>query len=256
MVKVRTIWPNLGLVGFALIVLTPLATPCQAGLYDLTEAGSSVVINGARFMTTDIAPTGSGVINSFVRLQAEGDEEGYNTDAKKKKFPYDEKAGSFTHSLLLSDVPIVTVDNLAYREFVLDINQRRNKPLLSMDRLMIFQETVGDLSVPVGSLGTALYDLDRDEDNSIVLNYALGHGSGSGDMYAYIPDALFRVSAGDFVYLYSRFGDREKSNAGYEEWFVQERPALLAPLHAPVPAAVLLGMLGLATAGWGLRRFA
>ena len=52
---------------------------------DLTARGSSGAINGAEFVQFDARPTGTGVIDSFVRVQALGNtssEQGYNTSAR------------------------------------------------------------------------------------------------------------------------------------------------------------------------------
>jgi hypothetical protein len=47
------------------------------------------------------------------------------------------------------------------------------------------------------------------------------HGSGSGDMYAYIPTSDFSAEkTRDFVYLYAHFdcGKSNASQSGLEEW--------------------------------------
>jgi hypothetical protein len=84
-----------------------------------------------------------------------------------------------------------------------------------------------------------------------LFDYSLGHGSGSGDLLVYIPNSLFGDQT--YVYLYSMFGADEAANAGFEEWAVREGGN---PPTTPVPAAALLALLGLTSAGCGLRRFA
>jgi hypothetical protein len=205
-------------------------------------------INGALFSTTDRSPTGTGVIDPFVRIQMNGQEEGYNTDTAN--LLYDEKKGIWTHSVLLSDIRTIPIGGINYEEFLLDINEQSgNKSLLSLDKLMVFQESVGDLSVPVGrleGLGKLVYNLDQGGDNWIALQYRLNPGSGWGDMYAYIPTSLF-TGTGDYVYLYSAFGDQTgyESGAGFEQWATDPPESVV-----PLPGAVLLGMLGLGGAGW------
>src|SRR3954452_13267461 len=61
---------------------------------DLTFDGSSGTINGGVFQTAGVQAAGTGVFNSFVRVQNTGTEQGYNTDAAAQ---FDEKA-SFHHS--------------------------------------------------------------------------------------------------------------------------------------------------------------
>jgi hypothetical protein len=198
----------------------PSATPTV----DLTAHGSSGTVNGAIFSQYDARPTGTGVIDSFVRIQGPakgGPQQGYNTDARP--LAYDEnKSPQFTRSLKVSDVPTVVIGGVAYKEFLLDINQKASQPLLSLDQLKIFVGSSGNLSGALvnGKLGglTAVYDLDAGGDNWVQLNSRLNSGSGSGDMLLYVPAALF--SGGDYVYLYSAFGQNYSGNGGFEEWSV------------------------------------
>jgi hypothetical protein len=52
-----------------------------------------------------------------------------------------------------------------------------------------------------------------------ILDASRNHGSGSGDMYAYIPTSDFSAAkTSDFVYLYAHFGNSDASQSGFEEW--------------------------------------
>jgi hypothetical protein len=194
---------------------------------NLTTRGTSGIVNEAIFQQADPQPTGSGVIQSFVRLQGTGIEQGYNTDARSLQFD-ENKSPVFTRSLRLNDVPIVIVDGVAYRQFMLDINQKASAPLLSLDELKIYLGDRGDLrgyDAGTGKLAglDAIYNLDAGGNNSVLMNYSLNHGSGSGDMAVLIPDRFFTAqSSNPFVYLYSKFGDTAGAgaNAGFEEWSV------------------------------------
>ncbi len=237
-----------------LMVVCVCLSNVQAAMYDLTggPGKDQVQIGDAWFYNANAGPTGSGVIDPFVRIHKKGIEQGYNTDGRP--LYYDENhSPTFTRSLLLSDVPVVDLGGTYYREFLLDINQQNNSKghLLSLDEIAIYQADVGDLTGPRSGLGGPVYDLDGAGDNGLLLNYSLQHGSGSGDMLAYIPDSVFGDQ--DYVYLYSMFGTTQPGDAGFEEWAVRTGSV---PPRVPVPAAVLLGMLGLTSAGWGLRRFA
>ena len=53
----------------AIAVLFAIASPAIATTLDLTTEGSSGTINGALFQQTDPIPTGTGFIDSFVRMQ-------------------------------------------------------------------------------------------------------------------------------------------------------------------------------------------
>jgi hypothetical protein len=245
--------------GSRLLVCTLLATSCfgladvRADLMlDLTTSGASGYINGAYFMEADAASTGTGAIQSFVRLQTnKAIEQGFNTDARPLR--YDENSSpQFTRSLLLTDVPIVTFNGIDYREFLLDINEANGgkKSLLSLDTIEIYLADAGDIG-RYSKLGTAVFDLDARRDSWILLDAKLNNGSGSGDMLAYIPNSLF--VGGDYVYLYSQFGGEYANNGGFEEWAVRQIDTASIP-HAPAPGAALLGSIGISLAGWLRRR--
>jgi hypothetical protein len=196
---------------------------------DLTTAGASGVFNNAVFQQASPQPTGTGVIHSFVRIQAHGNtvEQGYNTDARPVQF--DEKTSPpFMRSLQLSDVPTVTFDGIVYREFLLDINQKASQPLLSLDELRIYVGNAPDLTgydpttKQLAGL-TPVYDMGTD--NWVKLNARLSHGSGSGDLLLYVPDSLLSASGNNFVYLYSKFGVNEAANGGFEEWATRSSAA-------------------------------
>lgn len=231
---------------WAAAVMCALAVGAQAGMFDLTALGSSAVINDAVFLQAAPGSTGTGVIQSFLRIQANGVEQGYNTDYKP--FEFDEKAGNFTRSLMKSDVPRVCIDNVVYREFLLDINESsgRNGSLLSLDSLQVFLGTAPDLHGYPAGLGTLIYDMNAPASgNWIMLDYSLNSGSGSGDMFFYVPDRLFSAP-GDYVYLYSQFGAQgDKNNglgadAGFEEWAVRKLDNYVPEFANPL--AAMLGM--------------
>jgi hypothetical protein len=91
--------------------------------YSLEVANSSFTLNGAFFSNVTYG-AGSGVIDSFVRIQTVGNEQGFNTSGSLSGQP-DVKGGAFTHDLRLADVPTIFVGGVAYREFRLDINQEK-----------------------------------------------------------------------------------------------------------------------------------
>src|ERR1043165_1086665 len=88
----------------ALFLITSAAH--AAVVVDLTAAGSNGTINGAVFQQFSPQPTGTGVLNSFLRIQHDSAEEGYNTDFRKVEF--DQTNDIHTRSLLLSEIPQVT----------------------------------------------------------------------------------------------------------------------------------------------------
>jgi hypothetical protein len=237
---------------------TTLLSSARADIVlDLT-AGGTGTINGAIFSTTDQQPTGSGVIHSFVRISAanEGTVEGYNTDGRPLQFD-ENSSPTFTRSLAKADLVSVNIGGTDYYKFLLDINQQNVRPLLSLNELEIYVGDAPDLlgyspdhsagGTGFGSHSTLVYDLDlASSNNRIELNYSLNSGSGSGDMYAFIRKNLFNGPK-DWIYLYSKFGDPNVNNDGYEEWAAVVGPN--TPSGVPLPASVwgglsLLGLLG------------
>ena len=248
-----------GLALTTLSLAALLALPAKAAEFDLT-GGGSVTINGAYFTTVNVQSTGTGVIESFVRIQANGTEEGYNATARPV-MPDVNTSPTFTHDLLLSAVPTVVNPTGAapgtYYEFLLDINQTNANPNLSFNSLQIYTRNTAvteanDLGDLAGS-GLALrYNLDAGANNRIQLNYDLNAGSGSGDLLVYVPIAAFAgAPAGSYVYLYSMFGTETggtsyASNDGFEEWAVRTASVTSVPDGGATIALLGLSLLGLA----------
>jgi hypothetical protein len=187
--------------------------------------GNEGSINGALFKWTAQQPTGTGYIDPFVRIQKKGQEEGYNTSGRP--FPFDEKEPlNYTHDVQMNQLSPVTINGVEYYQFLLDINEPGNtKAYLSLDELQIYTSAEGSQRTKnVSSLGTLRYDLDAGGDNWILLDASRNSGSGSGDMYAFIPTSRFAgAKPSDYLYLYSHFGGvepskSEDSEAGFEEW--------------------------------------
>jgi hypothetical protein len=229
---------------------------------DLTTAGASGTINGAIYQQAPPQPTGTGYIDSFVRVQINpasgtpGIEQGYNATVRPV-MPDVKTDPIFTHDIQLSSVPIVN----GYYQFLLDINEPNgSKSGLTLFELEIWLKgspltsaaTYADLS---GSGAVKTYDMDGAPagDSRVNLDASLNSGSGSGDMFLYVPVTTLGTDGSKYVYLFSAFGNvdamADEAQAGFEEW------AVLNP-QAQVPdAGSTVMLLGVAMLGFeGLRR--
>src|SRR6185295_18101587 len=124
------------------------------GISGQYPSGTNVgFVNGAHFESgTDKPATGTGLVQSFVRIQnhpaTTNTEQGYNTDFR----PYDaaNDAGNvhnFNHSLLISDIPKVTINGVQYWEFHLDLNDSNNadSPIINLLDLQLIAGDSGSL---------------------------------------------------------------------------------------------------------------
>jgi uncharacterized repeat protein (TIGR01451 family) len=215
--------------------LEPLEDRRVPTILTLATATSSGSLNGALFHEFDPSnSTGTGLINSFVRIDAAGFERGYNTLGATE---FDTVSGS--QAIRVSDVPLVSIDNVNYREFFLDANESNGTPLISLQQLQVFLGSAADLTgyPTFGGQATKVYDLDvgLDGDSRVDINTALFPGSGHGDLLVFIPDSVF-TDPNLFVYFYSAFGatnpptDGFASDGGFEEWSVGANAQSLVPL--------------------------
>lgn len=86
----------------------------RAAMLDLTTVGASGFINSAYFLQIDPQATSSGVINSIVRISADGTEQGYNSDYRPVEFN-EHTTATFNRSLLLANAPIINISGVDYR---------------------------------------------------------------------------------------------------------------------------------------------
>jgi len=237
--------------GIVLIVAIVICTTVgRATVVDLTGSNDSGAINGAQFVFTTPQPTGTGVIQPFLRLENSPVEQGYNTSGGT---PFDDKAGPWTHDLTFGDLQNtqVTLGGASYFKLLLDLNEPGGgKSLISLDQLQFYTSKVGSQTTSnVGSLGTLRYTFSSGD--SVILDASRNHGSGSGDMYAYIPTSDFAgTKTSDFVYLYAHFGNTDNSQAGFEEWALVNA-APIPEMNALFP---IIGFFALAFAMQYLRR--
>ncbi|WP_205123459.1 hypothetical protein, partial [Marimonas lutisalis] len=216
---------------------------------DLTIDGNSGELGGVIF-STDAEGAGTGVINSFVRINTNDlVEEGYNTSYRP--VDYDENTSpQYTRDLFFGEIPVVTLydeegNATQYLEFQLDINEPDSgaTSFLSLDEIEIYVspgQIEGERYDGIDFDGQAekVWELDSDGgDYWIALDYGLESGSGVSDMIMYVPLEYFDDVADDhYITLYSQFGEEGLyfdpdtgelvadwgNNGGFEEWSVRE----------------------------------
>ena len=259
----------------------------QATVVNLTTAGASGTINGAIYTQVPQQPTGTGFINSFVRIGANQDiVQAYNTTVNGVFDNF--SSDTFDHEITVGQVGIITIGANNVLRFLLDINQTGTSPLLNLDEVQIFLSTTPNQSVTTftgGVLNLAssalVYRMDTAVvDSWVTLDYSLNSGSGSGDMTLDILASALNPAFtalgltttaqknGAYIYLYSKFGSSPNiNNDGHEEWAhavgnpIGEPPCVPTPANGfcgqqqiPEPGSLPLVAAGLLGAWWAIRR--
>jgi hypothetical protein len=199
-----------------------------------TSAGATIEYIGDQ--NQSFGSAGTGTFHSFVRVQADGTEQGYNTDGTLE---FDTKAGNFTHAILLSDIPVVTIGGTNYWELFSDINEGNNTKGISLNDVEVYFTANPDLTGypftgPAPNIATKVYDFS----GTMKIN-DVNQGSGRGDLRYRIPLTNITGIPAECGYknpacttyfvLYNRWGTTGgayASDGGFEEWKVKEYPTL------------------------------
>jgi hypothetical protein len=227
----------------------------QATVVDLINNDQGTITNAygtAIFQFTQPQPTGTGVIQPFLRVQASPSEQGYNTSGGT---PFDDKAGPWTHDIQFSDLQstAVNVNGTTYFKILVDLNEPNgSKSTISLDHLSFYTSATGSATTTnISSLGTLRYDLDAGGDNQVLFDAARNHGSGSGDAYLYIPASAFAgTNPNDFVYMYVAFGaadtmtNPDGTAGGFEEFTLVQNLTPVPEMSALFPIVGLLVAVG------------
>jgi len=211
---------------------------------DLTSPyPGSGTINGAIYRTIDSKPTGTGVFDPFLSIQAKVVEQGYNTSQGGNGQGYldTKRVPQWNHDFHLGDLATQTIDGKDYYAFELDANETGNgngARLLSIDNIRVYTSptdtatSVGSVLASLDNLGTLRYAQNPllnatggfNTDNTVKIDASRSEGgstsgSGSSDMIVYIPvDNFAGADKADFVYFYNLNGVNITSDSGFEEW--------------------------------------
>jgi len=231
-----------------------IANIAQASVVDLINNDQGSITNQygtAIFQFTQPQPTGTGVIDPFLRVQASPTEQGYNTSGGT---PFDDKGGPWTHDIQFSDLQSTTVSigGTAYFKILVDLNEPNGaKSTISLENIQFYTSGTGSQTTTgLSSLGTLRYSMDTaGGDNQVLFDAGRNHGSGSGDAFLYIPASAFAgTNPNDFVYMYVNFGSADVTTAGgFEEFTLVRNLAPVPEMSALFPIVGLLVAVGSTT---------
>ena len=201
-----------------LLVLIACFVPAlaHAQTIDLTTPGATFFgADGARwYQGTTFA--GAGFV-SFLRIQATGSEQGFNTDFRPL---VEDDIGTITvtHSITFSVLypRILTGATGAYRVYslFLDVNELSGSGdnYISLDSLTVYSVPAGSggslsTRAEIASAGTVRYDMDQPANQVVLIDGNLVLGSGQTDIEIDIPASRFDgVLANDYIYVTVHFG--------------------------------------------------
>jgi len=221
------------LVAAVCVLLLP--SPAQAVPLDCS-LGCAQLYGGAIWVTSELAPTGTGVLEPFLRIHNSPTEDGHNTGADSQDFLNDEVGGTWTHEVLVASMTnVVTFNQQTWFEFILDLGEPPPTSQISLDALQLCTGTADEVQAN-GCPDTPFYDLDAGGDNKVILDYDLfGNGNGKADLYFYIPTT--GVLDGDaYFYLYALMGLDPSAQGSFEEFSMGSRGTVPTPTpFCPVP---------------------
>ncbi|MES9856430.1 MAG: PEP-CTERM sorting domain-containing protein [Sedimenticola sp.] len=280
----------------ALFIFCLVGSTAHSALLELTSWGAQADLtnsNGAAIAYAQIDPkalpsSGTGRFDSFLHINAQNNptEEGFNTNIKKPGLDtHDTGTYALTASTEVFDqndnlpngskeaidlryVPNVTINNVNYLEFGLDINEpdgSGDTRYLAINELRLYSTNDPNLdtynpddfsltnsAITDGStISNLVWDMDADADPNdpstnvdILLDYKLQNGQGSPDLVLLVASSLFNNN--DYISLYMKAGMTsydvvigEENNNNFEEWGVKgDGGTFTNPV--PLPASVWL----------------
>ena len=199
----------------------PLAAPAFGKTSTTAVYGGTGLVQWAPDQST-----GTGVIDSFVQIQATGTEEGFNSDTKnldigstadlQSLYPGERRGQRCYRGNRLPAIPPGRQPDRGDNKFV------------SLDQVQIFTSATNNTTATTLAELTAATTKVFQSDQSVYLDFSLNPGSGAGDMFLYVQRSLFGADS-NFIYLYSHFGNTFATNDGFEEWAVIRGTAVPEP---------------------------
>ena len=212
--------------------------PCATGT---TSAGAVATYLSEDNPCGDLGSSGTGIFESFERLQASPSEQGFNTDTNKQ---LDNVDGNWTHSILVSDIPVISENGKLYWELFADINEGNggtfDQPHISLNDIDVWFTGNPGITAPYPFASGAT--LQYQYDGAILIN-DVNSGSGRADLRYLIPVANITIpstcgfkdpACATYFVLYSRWGLTQNyqadpvqdypSDSGFEEWKVKTYP--------------------------------
>lgn len=239
-----------------LVVLAGAASSARA--IDLTTSGATATVQSVIFVEGNAFPSATDVHQPFLRIQATGTEQGFNTDFRPLE---PDAVGTLTtHAIRLGSLArrFITMANHSdyYLELWIDANESTlsGESYLSIDQLRIYTATspsIGAASqLPLSA--TLRYDMDLPTDQQVLLDSALEPGSGVPAVTIEVPTSYFAgVPDSEYVYLFVRAGGaglvggrQYGSSGGFEEMsaLIPSNPsAVPVSSAAPVPSIRVVG---------------
>ena len=265
-----------GIVG----IVGSFAQTGSAATIGLVQDGQCINYGGAKICDADLAPTGTGIFDPFLRTNPGGNQSpssGWNTDANIVS-SLNDADDSWTSALAKSNLATTTD---GYVVFSVDINQQgdpgSDSSLLSLAHFQLFSCTTATYTSLTAAQGcTSFFNLfggtltnTETERPSIATNTWVDFdfrvhtgGSGKGDISIFIPVAVF-AGTGPYIALLDGWGQpgAYADNDGFQEWRAFSAGCPVGEncddddVTVPEPASMLLlGMAAVAGASRMRRR--